>query len=130
VPSVARVLPIEVSNLLGRKTCQLLLDVLLVASSVVPLHPQVSRDADEEDETSCGTVEAVTDGVVGLVLLEVGPSSDETTNVAKHDVETNCTASSGITDNVGADVSVCHGTQDHASAGNQETSTVSNTSSL
>lgn len=86
VPSVTRVLPVKVGNLLRRKTCQLLLDVLLVASVVIPLHPQVSRDTDEEDETSCCTVDAVADGVVGLVLVEVGPSSDEATNVAKHDL--------------------------------------------
>lgn len=45
-------------------------------------------------------------------------------------VKTNGTASSGITDNVGTDVSVCHGTQNHTSAGNEEASTVSNTSLL
>jgi hypothetical protein len=40
------------------------------------------------------------------------------------------TASCSITDDVGADVGVGHGTQDHTGTGNQETSTISNTGSL
>lgn len=40
------------------------------------------------------------------------------------------TASCGITDDVGADMGVGHGTQNHTGAGNQETSTISNTGSL
>lgn len=86
MPSVARVLPVEVGNLLRGQACQFLLDVLLVTSSVIPLHPEISGDTDQEDETSCSTVETVTDGVVGLVLVEVRPGGDETTNVAKHDL--------------------------------------------
>lgn len=41
-------------------------------------------------------------------------------------VKTNGTASCGIADNVGADVSVRHGTENHACAGNHEASTVQN----
>jgi hypothetical protein len=40
------------------------------------------------------------------------------------------TASCGITDDVGADVGVGHGTENHTGTGNQETSTISNTGSL
>lgn len=85
-PSVARMLPIEVRNLLGRQACQLLLNILAIASSVVPLHPQISTDANEENEASCREVEAVADAEAGGVLAEIRPGGDETTNVAKHDL--------------------------------------------
>lgn len=83
---MARVLPVQVGNLLGGEACKFLLDVLLVASVVVPLHPEVAGNAEDEDHATSGTVEAIADREVGGVLDEVGPSCDETTDVAKHDL--------------------------------------------
>jgi hypothetical protein len=85
-PSMARMLPIEVRNLLGGQACQRLLDVLAIASPVVPLHPEISTNADEENKASCRKVETVANAEAGGVFGEIRPGGDETTNIAKHDL--------------------------------------------
>jgi hypothetical protein len=61
LPAEARVLPVEIGNVLCVHACEGLVDVDLVALLVVALEPEEENDAEDKDRRGCGQVDSVTD---------------------------------------------------------------------
>lgn len=120
VPSVRRVLPVQVLDLLQAEAGELAVDIPLLPTLVVGEHPEEEGDGEDEDGGGGGEVEAVADVVVGPVERQERPGRDEAADVAEHDVGADGGRAGGVGDDVGGDLGVAEGAEGEGAAGDEE----------
>lgn len=119
-PAETRVPPLEALDLRLRQALQFRLDISAVPPLVVPLHPHDLQRRDDEDEARGREVEAVADLVVGGVERQVGPGSDEATNITEHDVTADGDAAARVAHDDGRRLRVRERADGEAADGREE----------
>lgn len=81
-------LPIQILNLLLTETRQFLLHAPRLSLLIIPNHPEIDPQRQQERRASRRQVQPVADMIVRLVMGQEAPGGNQTANVAHHNVET------------------------------------------
>ena len=109
--------PIHILDLKLTLTREFGIDILVLALSVVPLHPEQHPDTQQQNCTAGRQIQAVTNMVIWSIERQKRPRGDEPANIAKHDVGADGGRTRSVGDDVRGDLRVAESAEREGTAG-------------
>jgi len=116
--------PIHILHHLLLQTRQLSINVTSLTLLVIHIHPKQKQDGADQNSSRSTQIETVSNLVMRAIKRQERPGRDQSTDIAKHDIEADSGGASSVGNNVCRDLGVAQSAKGEGTGGNDESSSV------